>query len=43
MKTWIKLLWMSAVMTSVNAVEINLSGSVISDNQKCLQVVTWDM
>ena len=36
MKTLIKLMMMSAVMTSINAVEINLSGSVISDNQKML-------
>jgi len=37
MKTLIKLMLMSALMVSLNnAVEINLSGSVISDNQKML-------
>ena len=36
MKSVIKLLLMSSMMTSLNAVEINLSGSVISDNQKML-------
>ncbi|PTB83843.1 efflux RND transporter periplasmic adaptor subunit, partial [Sulfurovum lithotrophicum] len=36
MKNVIKLLLMSVVVTSINAVEINLSGSVISDNQKML-------
>ena len=36
MRILIKLMVMSAIMTSVNAVEINLSGSVISDNQKML-------
>jgi len=36
MKTLIKLLLASALLTVVNAVEINLSGSVVSDNQKML-------
>jgi RND family efflux transporter MFP subunit len=37
MKTLIKLMLISAVMVSLNnAVEINLSGSVMSDNQKML-------
>jgi len=36
MKSIIKLLVMLALMTSLNAVEINLSGSVVSDNQKML-------
>lgn len=36
MITFTKLMMASLLMTSVNALEINLSGSVISDNQKML-------
>jgi len=36
MKTFIKLMVITSLITSLNAVEINLSGSVISDNQKML-------
>jgi len=36
MKTLTRLIMVSLMATSINAVEINLSGSVVSDNQKML-------